>query len=317
MMNNTRQPLLAGLAILFLSGCMAPSQNQPREGRLLGNPCLDGGNTEVCVSLGKRALQTTRPDYPEARLYLSRACLVNHPEGCLLFGELLQEGRGGPIDARRATTALSTACDGQVEDACIRLANLLLEENNPVADPQKALMLLWRTCESNPPSFDSCHRYGEALSEGVGQTSPNPEAALTAFQTACEGGLQKSCVRQALALTAQEPSDRFTQSPTLEQAGSLLRGACEAGDIDGCFALGELEREGRLEGASSVRAAMLFRRVCSEDPARGCFEVAQLMEQGLVKARKNEVASLYTVACENGRTEACTRRDRLPHSDPP
>jgi TPR repeat protein len=203
-----------------------------------------------------------------------------------------------------------------VEEACIRLANLLLEENNPVADPEKALMLLWRTCESKPPSLDSCHRYGEALSEGVGQTSPNPEAAMMAFQTACEGGLQRSCVQLALALTDQEPSDRFAQSPQMEQAGSLLRDACETGDIDGCFALGELERDGRLEGASSVRAAMLFRRVCSEDPARGCFEVAQLMEKGLVKARKNEVASLYTVACENGRTEACTRRDQLPNSGP-
>ena len=313
MMTSTRQLSFATLALLLGAGCMGSTESAPQEATLLGNPCLDRGETPVCVSLGKRSLSGTRPDYSSARLYLSRACLVNHPEACNLFGEMLQEGRGGPIDLRRATNALSVACEADEHDACTRLADTLLEENNPVRDPQRALNLLAKRCGEEPPVLESCERYGETLAAGTGGVPADPEAAMDVFSKACSAGLQSSCVRQAEAMMVDEPNEAFAQSPALEEAGELLRAACKEGELDGCFTLGELERDGKLAGASSVRAAMLFRAVCSADPARGCFEIAQLMEQGLVRSRKNEIASLYSVACENGRTEACVRRNQLPN----
>lgn len=317
MMTSTRQLSFAALALFLGAGCIGSTETAPvEETPLLGDPCLDRGETDVCVSLGKRSLSGTRPDYPKARLYLSRACLVNHPEACNLFGELLQEGRGGPVDLRRATKALSVACDAEQKDACTRLADTLLEPNNPIANPSKALDLLAGRCGAEPSILKSCERYGDALAAGTTGLPADPEAAMNVFRKACSSGLQSSCVRQAGVLMTDAPKEPFARSPELEEAGALLRSACKGGDVDGCFTLGELERDGKLAGASSVRAAMLFRAVCSADPARGCFEIAQLMEQGLVKSRRNEVASLYSVACENGRTEACIRRNQLPNPAP-
>ena len=82
--------------------------------------CQDGQFTS-CGWLGiglTGAECSERRDDKQAREYLTQACNANVAVDCDWLGSLLEQGRGGPRDLRRAEAAYKKACEGDVAPAC-------------------------------------------------------------------------------------------------------------------------------------------------------------------------------------------------------
>lgn len=269
------------------------------------HPCFDKNNLDACMVLGKRVLSQSRPDYAKARRLLSRTCLVKNPEGCALFGELLQEGMGGPIDLQRAADALTVGCEGGQETACLNLASLYNNPLNERRDPAQAKRLLQQLCTGDTPSSLACQQLGEMYSDP--NTSRDAGEALTHHRTACGLGEKNACVAAATIAIGAETTNVTDRAAAVSQLESL----CEEDTDLGCFELASLHEAGKIPGGSSAQAAVLYRAVCDHDAPRGCYEAGQLYERGLIQSRAFEAAALYTRGCENGHDKACERRSVL------
>jgi TPR repeat protein len=302
-----RSTLLSVLVFCFASaiGCGGGQEAVQAQSKPKGHPCFEQNNMQACLVLGKRTLDKTRPDHGKARRLLSRACLVRDAEACALFGGLLQNGLGGPIDLQRAADALSVGCEGGQEGACLNLAAL---HNNPLnerKDPEQAKALLQRLCSSDPPSSRACEQLGDMYNDP--NAPSDGHEALGHHNTACELGQKSACVAAAtLTVRASTSSTDDKQA-----AARRLESLCEE-DIElGCFELASLHQEGNIPGGSAAQAALLYRAVCDHEPPRGCYEAGRLYERGLIQARSFEATALYTRACEHGHDIACERRSML------
>ena len=286
-------------------GCASAPEPIELNVKPAAHPCFDQNKPQACLVLGKRVLGKARPEYDTARRLLSRACLVKDPEGCSLFGELLQNGLGGPIDLQRAAETLTVGCEGEQEAACLNLATLYNNPLNERRDSARAKSLLQRLCSADPPSSLACQQLGDMYNDP--SKASDAGAALSHHRTACELGEQTACVRAA-TLSLQAAT---TSSDDKMAALKRLEALCEEDTDLGCFELAALHQEGRVPGGSAAQAAVLYRVVCDHDAPRGCFEAGQLYERGLIQARAFEATALYTRACEHGHDLACERRSIL------
>ena len=302
-----RSTLFSLLALCFVSalGCGSEQAADPVDQQSKGHPCFDQNNPEACVVMGKRVLKGARPEYGKARRLLSRACLVKDAEGCSLFGGLLQNGMGGPIDLQRAADSLTIGCDGGQEAACLNLASLYNNPLNERRDAMQAERLLKRLCSADPPSSLACQQLGDMYNDP--SLTGDASEALTHHKTACDLGEKSSCVAAATLTIRADATNNDERNAAVQQLEAL----CEEKTELGCFDLAKLHEEGRVPGGSAAQAAVLYRAVCDHDAPTGCFEAGQLYERGLIQARDFEATALYTRACAHGHDQACERRSIL------
>ena len=285
-------------------GVELPGQGKAELGLMLESSCT-GGDPESCFQLAKSKLGGTQPDIVGARTAYSRACNVHHGASCYELGKMVRDAKGGPKDPRRAVDVLGIACNEGLSDACVDQAVLLYDGSlTTKPDPGRAVALFQPACGAEAFSALACSRLARAYVEGQGVEKADEKQARTLFEKACATNDPASCVAFGKWLVGQKPKEDIIAG------AAALEKACTADPHFGCYELAGLHGAEKpiLPEASAVKAADYYQRTCNIDPTRGCFEAADLMDVGKVPARKEEIQSLYNLACEHGSADACTRR---------
>jgi TPR repeat protein len=291
---------MTGLAMLLaLLGCQDKKAQEPSV--MLQMNC-DGGDPKACYDLGNYKMNLARPDIPGARIAYSKACNVHQAEACNELGKMVRDAKGGPRDPKRATALFGIACEGGIMSACTDQGVMFYDGLGVTADPGRAVALFTPACQVDPPIALACSRLARAWAEGLGVESKDLEAAKTLHVKACDLNDAASCVELGKFILANG------KKPEAVDAAVAFEKACGLDPRFGCFEFAELHRDELVPEASPEKAAVYFQKTCNIDPTRGCYEAAEILAAGKVPARQEEIESLYNVACEHGRTEACAKR---------
>jgi hypothetical protein len=101
-----------------------------------------------------------------------------------------------------------------------------------------------------------------------------------------------------------------TSSSDTDQAVSLFRAACDAGDARGCLKLGDAYHAGVITSATGEADA--YRRACDAGANLGCVAAAGVYLTGKgVGADPAYAAALLTRVCDRGNAQACFELARL------
>lgn len=179
------------------------------EACLRGATLLDGGTRDESISR----------DRERAGQMLITGCSAGGLEGCVRLGKMLLE-HGREVDRGRAAALYEFACEQGNGAACLGRASLRVE-GAPLSTAERAA-LVERSCELGQPL--GCTRHATwllALDDG----HDHRHRAAGALQTACAGGIARSCRRLGeLLLELGEPS----------LAREALHRACAGGDASAC-----------------------------------------------------------------------------------
>lgn len=285
--------------LLALAGC-GVNDEPPPPNVLMGTGC-EGGDPRACYDLGNFRINQPMPDLPGARMAYSKACNVHHYEACHQLGMMVRDARGGPRDPKRAVELLGTACEGGILQACADVGVLYYDGVGTKPDPARAVVLFNPACQAEQPIALACARLGRAWADGLGVEEKDPVVARELLTKACDMNDPASCVELG----------RFLATLKKEGVADALTAYDKACGLDakfGCFEYAGMIHEKTTPGASDAKAAQYYQKTCSVDPTRGCFEAAQILESGKAAGKKEEIESLYNVACEHGVAEACARR---------
>jgi hypothetical protein len=271
---------------------------------------------KACYEEGLEAQGAVRPRYDEARAAFSKSCMNSHDAAsCFQLGLLVRDAKGGPRDLHRAAELFEIACKGEAKTACVELGLLLYEDRDGLkADPLRAVELFGSSCdqvdpaalpESGPhPLAQACEALGTAWREGNGVDPPasDEEKAAHLYARACDARLPAGCVSAGqLAQSGRKGRD-------LALSAQMYERGCKLDPRQGCFELARLHEVKGWDGADDQKAAAFYQKTCNIDPTRGCFEAAMMMSAGRVRPREGELEYLFNLACENGNSEACSRR---------
>jgi TPR repeat protein len=91
------------------------------------------------------------------------------------------------------------------------------------------------------------------------------------------------------------------------RAATLLKQACDGGEMQGCHGLGWMYVRGTGVPKDGVRAAALFKQACDGGAMLGCNGLAWTYERGIgVSKDEARAAALYKQACDGGAMQACS-----------
>ncbi len=308
---------------------VAGTVDAPRATALLQKAC-DGGHELSCAELGLRfALARGAGANPAlASVLLARgqkaaaaACKKGDGQACLTVALAQREGLlpGGAKafepGLRRALTLLRARCAAEEPLTCGLAGELLQSGAGAPADAAGARPLLQHACEEQ--DAPACRLLAEAHEEGLGGKVDVARASALDEQ-ACQRGLTESCVALAgrLRRGVGVKQDEARAASLLSKAVPALTAACERGEGEGCFTLGELARGGGVpeleaKGPAAARsfyerAAPFLRLRCEKGEARACAKVAQDLLEGL-SATANLSAGLKLLrrACDVGDALGC------------
>ena len=138
---------------------------------------------------------------------------------------------------------------------------------------------------------ETCNQLGRVLSEGR-VVPENPPQAAKSFASACDRGLRSGCEHLRELATAVGPDP--------------LQRACDDGDDDACFILGELYAEGVGIPRDPPRGLGLFRRLCAKGWTRGCGRLGDSYLSGEgTQADPAKAVENFEKACAGGHAASC------------
>ncbi|MEM6899213.1 MAG: hypothetical protein AAF583_05515 [Pseudomonadota bacterium] len=239
-----------------------------------------------------------RPEEPDIRALvdgLAEVETINRPAIVALprIERLLSEGH---IDEAKA--GYLNWCGEGARLACFRYQELSLDAEAP-ENLKDARAFYDQACATG--AAPACTRLG-ALLDSTDGGARDALRARAAYLSACEGRHPEGCVLFADFMSAGigGPANR-------DEAGLLIREACEVGSAMGCFFEGVFaERDGELD-----RAIDLYDQSCSWGYGRACLSLyvrkgrAAASEEGFQEAYK-----YYAAACalhEGPRALSCYR----------
>jgi uncharacterized protein len=296
----------ASVIVVFLCASLSACEVPTTETQL--SRCQSGDDNDACFELGMAAYNRPLPDVNGARRLFSKACNVHHAQSCNGLAEMVRDAKGGPRDPKRAAELFDIACRGEITTACVNLGLALYSGDGVRKDEVRAVGLFKTTCGAEPIQPEACSALGIAYEEGLGVDGMDLDIAERLQRKACDEDHPLGCVRVGMLYRARSASTASKKIENMTIAVDFLNKACRLDASSGCFELAEMHRDKLAPEPSDSKAALFFQKVCQVDPTRGCFEAAKLMESGRVRARENEIESLYNLACEHGRTEACSKR---------
>jgi TPR repeat protein len=122
-------------------------------------------------------------------------------------------------------------------------------------------------------------------------------AVLLSCALAFPAAAQFGQVERTQAEIALEQAE--TQQAKLKLAREAADTACQAGDLEGCFKLADMQRTGRGGLQDLKAAAKSYKIMCDARDGRGCSGLAYLTVQGRgVAENKTEGRALYEKACD-------------------
>ena len=90
------------------------------------------------------------------------------------------------------------------------------------------------------------------------------------------------------------------------KAFELYTKACNGGNVEGCFSVGQYLSEGIGVRQDKIRAAAFYTKACDGGSALGCFNLGVMYDNGEgFRQDKFKAVEFYTKACDGGGAEGC------------
>ncbi|HEX2881785.1 MAG TPA: tetratricopeptide repeat protein, partial [Polyangiaceae bacterium] len=157
-------------------------------------------------------------------------------------------------------------------------------------------------CRKNQPQ--SCARLARLLSKQGGDVNRISDL----LNKACGPEAPGACSDLAIAqLATKQALPEPEQSKLYVQASTLFERACQLGEPNGCFNLGNLYYAGRGVSENKQRAFSLFEQACNAGKAAGCINAGTMYDDGEgVTAEPPKAFALFKKACEGNEAVGCS-----------
>jgi hypothetical protein len=185
-----------------------------------------------------RALRAEDGDPTSALAYLDEACALEHPQGCLLAGELYRE-RDALRDIEVALERYRSGCVAGEALACRQAGLVELRRGSG----EEAAALLDRGCLRGDRI--SCTKLAAVWRQGRAGHERSPHMAYSLYRRACRSGGAAGCLEVAKMYRHGAPPVLRSR----ERAVTFAKRACRAGSREGCAL---------VEEASSREAVAIF-----------------------------------------------------------
>ncbi len=232
----------------------------------------------------------------------SKKCDAGDAGACNSVGYAHHNGEGVPADKVKAASLYRRACDAGSAKGCGNLGLFYLEGwvGFPVDKP-KAAALFEKGCQGGSP--DACNNLGTLYILGDGGLPKDPAKGHALQELACEANWPIACSNAGAAY-------EFGQAVPMDKvrAAKLYQRACDGGDGNACWGLGDMTEvgDGGLK-KDAARAVKLFERGCERGAAGACGKLARLHRDGDlgVPVDPPKALTLYRRACDGGSALDC------------
>ena len=232
------------------------------------------GEAGACGDLSISEYDAGKKD--SAREHARAGCDNGNMRGCTMLGVLTKE-RG---DKPAAMALFKKACDAQYMRGCLQLSVTEIETGNK----DEAYRLAKKTCDGN--EMQGCN-YLAVLENTEGKKSE----AMKHYKMACEGNVPAACHDLAFLISESE-------SPNAAEIKKLYSSACDAGYINSCTNLGNIE----LKNENKTEATGLYKKACDGKEMGACNRLGILARE---RGDQIESVRFFTTACDGGITGAC------------
>jgi TPR repeat protein len=241
-----------------------------------------------------------------ARELFDKACELNVLDSCTSYALLLIEGIGGGPDVEKGMAILQERCAQGSGEACVGLGDVYKEGVHVERQLSLAGDYYEKACKVRDP--DGCEARGililDMLEWNVLELSTQTVGEfMDAFEKACNLGSGSSCHTVGDLLVWGE-SDFIPYKP--KKARKLLEKGCKLGCPLACTALGRwylvIGKEGDVPSARPA-----FEKACDLGDGQGCFWLGQMWQKGkLGPPDPGKADALFEKACDLGYAQACT-----------
>ncbi len=223
--------------------------------RTVATPCARG-IPRACFDLGilYDEGQALPRDVTLARGLWGRNCQAEHAPSCVKWGEHIMADASA--DPAVAFGAFQQACTLSEPRGCTLLGMLIASGRLPGLDPSTAREHLQTGCTLGDGL--GCSALGSALLQ-----VPDPQAAFTQFERACELDYLIGCSQTA-------DMHRMLRFPRYAEAATLYRKACDGDVAAACLSLAEQVAAGQGVTADAAEAASLRAKACRLGEAAAC-----------------------------------------------
>nr|MBP9087605.1 sel1 repeat family protein [Kofleriaceae bacterium] len=300
--------------------------------------------TSACVALARilSAGDGVTKDPAAALTAAIRACNYKEEAACEMIGPLADVAKPDDAGKSAALAALSVACDGKIESACL-FKGYALATGGALGEkaPKQAYELFAASCARK--SDAGCNQQANALAGGFGVVMNREQAqviwkdlcdrqyasactslaklyrldkrdsdAVPLWLQACDQKIGEACNSAALAHYSQ----RGTTWDVIA-AGKLYQRACDYGFALGCTNFGELFEYGVGVPADAKQAALYYDKGCTDTVPEGCGRIARMLVAGngigkdLMRAE-----AMFRRGCTAGEPESCRELADLLESAP-
>jgi uncharacterized protein len=268
----------------------------------------DGGDAQCCGALKRMRIETS------SAAQALKSCDAGQAAQCLLYAEMLRNGRGTGQDAASALGFYLRACEGRIGAGCVSLGLLLRNGASGVtADAagateafKKAVPVYTAECNGKKP--ESCADLAELYCDGT-MLAKDQRKVMQLLERGCNKKHWGTCNRLGARLLRGGCGIKV--SPT--KAVTTMGKSCEAGNEPACDALVYGYLEGYQLKKDPPQALKWMLKACAKGMGRFCQRLGQACESGEHGLPKDEAkaSAFYQKACDAGVSYSCTRHKAL------
>ncbi|HEX2878650.1 MAG TPA: tetratricopeptide repeat protein [Polyangiaceae bacterium] len=234
---------------------------------------------------------------PASVALLEQRCTVGSRDACIQAALAHWRGCGVAQDNLRAEELFATACGLGSVASCSMQAYLMGQGPSPRVE--EARKLYERTCHQG--LVRACGNLGIVLTTKLeSPSSADVEKGIQLIHRACVDGPPYYCAPLLLVVEKRNVKAWF------ERARNAVGHACNAGNLDSCYALGNAVEDGTVGMQDYVIAARLHNFACERGHMPSCNSAGYMMIQGHGYTKDPYAgAALFYYACGNGFAAAC------------
>ncbi|HTM22163.1 MAG TPA: tetratricopeptide repeat protein [Kofleriaceae bacterium] len=265
----------------------------------------DNGSAASCSSMAFRSFRGIGMDKDATKAidYWKKACDLRWEGSCTELGNRYYEGEIVEKDLVKAYEWFYVACLRDHPEGCHSYAWALQKGETPEGKPDapKALIYYNKACD-DLKSAGACVDLGRFLKAGGEGVPADLEAAVTAFDKACQMGQDKGCTDLAELYFR---GDGVKRDPL--RAGAAYLQSCKLADDKACGYVDSLYEEGKASAKQKEDALGVLDEACADGREAACLTLGGLYGWGGYLTPKNgkRAFALYTDGCKRGSQAAC------------
>ncbi len=243
-------------------------------------------------------------DVPKAIEYYKRAAALGYANAFYYLGQIYQEGRGVPKNAKTALVYYRGAAERNQTSAMLSLSRMYAAGEGVARSESEALRWLKASAEAGytPAMVD----LGLAYMKGT-LVPKNPVEGVRWFKRAAEKRNPQAMVNLALAY-----DNGLGVAKDKAESWRWMSAAAEAGDPGALYNLGVAYETGSGVAKDEAKAAGFYRRAADKYNPKAMTNLARLYYDGRgVPRDQAEAARLYERAARLGETSAMANLGRM------